>query len=187
MQGTCLFCQAWESAVIEAKRRSNVIAAFGRTARQMVAELVDRLDAAGFHGVSPATHTVFENIDRNGTGLSELAARADMTRQSMRELVAVLEKRGWVRRDQDPTDLRAQIVRLTPEGRRLARAALQAMTKIESEWQARWQRAGCPADLGSAIESARACSTVPQKRVAERPAAKAEPQTRRIARPNSGG
>lgn len=144
--------------------RSSVIAAFRRTARQMVAELVDRMRAAGFHGASPATHAVFENLDPGGTRITDLAARADMTRQSMSELVAVLEKRGWVRRHADPADRRAQIVRLTPEGRRVVLAALQAMAEIENEWQARWRRAGCRTNLRTVIESALADATPAQKR-----------------------
>ena len=143
----------------QTERRSSVIAVFRRTARQMVAELIDRLAAVGFHGVTPAIHAVFENIDRGGTRVTDLAARADMTRQSMSELVAALERRGWVRRHVDPTDRRAQIVRLTPEGRRLVIAALSAMTEIENEWQARWRRAGSRANLRTVIETALAGTT----------------------------
>jgi DNA-binding MarR family transcriptional regulator len=171
-----------KEASMTAAPPSSVIAAFRRTARQMVAELVDRMTAAGFDGASPATHAVFENLDREGTRITDLAARADMTRQSMSELVAVLEKRGWVRRHADPADRRAQIVRLTPEGRRVVRAALQAMAEIEKEWQARWRRAGCRTNLRTVIEAALADAAPVQKRpiAPRRAAAKAAPGKGRI-------
>jgi DNA-binding MarR family transcriptional regulator len=77
------------------QRSFTVMMAFRRTARLMIDELVRRLEADGFDGVQRAHHAVFENIDPDGTRLSELAARADMTHQSMSELVAGLERRGW--------------------------------------------------------------------------------------------
>ena len=80
------------------ERPFTVMMAFRRTARLMVDELVRRLEADGYRGVQPAYHAVFENIDPGGTRLSNLAARADMTHESMSELVATLERRGWVER-----------------------------------------------------------------------------------------
>ena len=90
--------------------------AFRQTARRMVEELIERLMADGHDGVHPAYHALFENIDAEGTRLTELAARADMTHQSMGELVGTLERRGWVERRPDPTDRRARLVCLTPDG-----------------------------------------------------------------------
>lgn len=62
----------------------------------MIDDLIARLDAAGFTGVTPAQHTVFENLGPGGTRLTELAARAGITHQSMSELVSVLEQRGYL-------------------------------------------------------------------------------------------
>ena len=78
------------------QRPFTVMMAFRHTARRMVEELARRLEADGYAGVQPAYHALFENIDVEGTRLTELAARADMTHQSMGELVATLERRGWV-------------------------------------------------------------------------------------------
>jgi len=171
----------------EARRHRPVIAAFRRTYRQMVSELIDRLDAAGFRGLTAASHVVFEDIDPDGTRVTELAARADMTRQSMSELVAVLERRGWVRRDQDPVDLRAQIVRLTPEGRRLVLAALQAMTEIENEWQMRWRRAGCRNNLGTILEAALTGSAPVRKNATASPRSAAKARLRKSGISLRGG
>jgi DNA-binding MarR family transcriptional regulator len=128
--------------------------AFRRTGRLMVEELTRRLEADGYAGVQPAYHAFFENVDAQGTRLTELAARADMTHQSMSELVAVLERRGWVERHPDPTDGRARLVRLTPEGRELTRRGLHHINAIEAEWQERWRAAGHDGHLRPVLERA---------------------------------
>jgi DNA-binding MarR family transcriptional regulator len=119
----------------------------------MVVDLVDRLDAAGFAGISAAFHPVFENIDSQGTRLTELAARAEMTHQSMGELVATLERRGYLQRRPDPTDGRARLVCLTPQGQQFLRRALREIREIEASWQRRFDAVGVP-DLRFALEAA---------------------------------
>ena len=90
-----------------------IISVFRRAAALMIDDLVARLGAAGFTGLTPAHSAVFENLDPGGTRLTDLAARARITRQSMSELVSVLEQRGYLERQPDPADRRARIVRLT--------------------------------------------------------------------------
>jgi DNA-binding MarR family transcriptional regulator len=46
-----------------------------------------------------------------------LAARAQMTKQSMAQLVQHLEQHGYVERVTDPSDGRAKLVRATERGR----------------------------------------------------------------------
>jgi DNA-binding MarR family transcriptional regulator len=89
-----------------------------------------------------------------GTRLTELAARADMTHQSTSELVAGMERRGWVQRRPDPTDHRARLVCLTPAGRDLARRGLHHINEIEAKWQARWRAAGYDGRLRDVLEQA---------------------------------
>jgi DNA-binding MarR family transcriptional regulator len=129
------------------ERVFTVLGAFRRTARLMVDELSRRLEADGFGEVQPAYHALFENIDPSGTRLTELAARAEMTHQSMSELVATLERRGWVERRPDPSDGRARLVCLTPEGSRVTRRGLHHINEIEAAWQARWREAGYEGQL----------------------------------------
>jgi DNA-binding MarR family transcriptional regulator len=112
-----------------------IISVFRRATDVMIEDLIARLDAAGFAGLTPSHQIVFENLDRTGTRLTELAARAGMTHQSMSELVSSLEQRGYVKRRVDPTDRRARIVGLTSSGTRLARQALHELASIEAEWR----------------------------------------------------
>jgi DNA-binding MarR family transcriptional regulator len=131
-----------------------LIALFRQTARLMVDELIEGLNAAGYPDQTAAHHPVFENIDPEGTRLTVLAARAGMTHQSMGELVRMLERRGYVKRSADPSDGRASLVRLTAKGRRAVRQAVEEMAQIEAAWLDRFRRAGLDVDLRAVLEAA---------------------------------
>jgi DNA-binding MarR family transcriptional regulator len=136
------------------QRPFTIMMAFRLTARLMVEELIERLEADGHQGVHPSHNALYENIDADGTRLTELAARADMTHQSMSELVANLERGGWVERRPDPTDGRARLVCLTPAGKDLVRRGLHHIAEIEAKWQERWREAGHDGELRPVLERA---------------------------------
>lgn len=75
-----------------------------------------------------------ENIDRDGTRISELAERAGMSHPSMIEIVAGLQRLDYLERVADPADGRARLVLLTPKGRALQRQALIELAEIEHTW-----------------------------------------------------
>jgi DNA-binding MarR family transcriptional regulator len=131
-----------------------IIALFRQAASLMVGELTARLADAGFPDITPAFHPVFENLDPGGTRLTELAARAGMTHQSMGELVAKLETLGYVTRTADPADGRARLVRLTPKGREMVRQAIREFAAIWDGWARRLADAGLQGDLVAALETA---------------------------------
>jgi DNA-binding MarR family transcriptional regulator len=137
----------------ERARVITLIALFRETARLMVDELVERLHAAGYRDHTAAHHPVFENIDRDGTRLTVLAARARMTHQSMGELVQTLEHRGYLERRPDPSDGRATLVLLTRHGRQSVRRAVAEIAEIEAAWLERFRRAGLDVDLRPVLEA----------------------------------
>jgi DNA-binding MarR family transcriptional regulator len=124
-----------------------LIALFRQTARLMVDELVERLQAAGYPDTTAAHHPVFENIDPDGTPLTVLAGRAGLTHQSMGELVQTLQRRGYLERRPDPSDGRVRLVRLTPKGQQAARRAIDEIAAIEAAWLERYREAGLDGDL----------------------------------------
>ena len=131
-----------------------IINVFRRAAALMTDDLVTRLGAAGFAGLTPAHSALFENLDPGGTRLTDLAARARITHQSMSELVSVLERRGYLERRPDPADRRARIVRLTPTGRQLVRQAVKETAAIEADWRKRLARDGLNGDIVAALTRA---------------------------------
>lgn len=100
--------------------------------RVLAAELVTLLDERGYPDVRAGHTAVFLHIDRrSGTGLTELARRARMTKQGMMLVVDDLEGRGYVRRVTDADDARAKVVRLTARGRRCAAEARRTIQAVE--------------------------------------------------------
>jgi len=135
-------------------RPATLIGLFRRTAQLMVDELVRRLAAAGYDDLPAAYHPVFENIDRDGTRLTVLAARAGMTHQSMGELVRTLEIRGYVQRTPDPVDRRARLITLTGKGHQMVRTALNEIAAIEHAWLSRLSSIDTPWNLRDALGQA---------------------------------
>jgi DNA-binding MarR family transcriptional regulator len=104
--------------------------------RSLGLQIVRGVVEAGF-AQRPAHSAVFANIDEDGTRLSELAHRANMTPQAMGELVDDLERIGYLRRRPHPDDRRAKLIVLTPKGRRCIDAAYATIAHIERSLEAK--------------------------------------------------
>ena len=96
-----------------------------------------RFAERGHPEIRPPHGNVMQFLDDDGTRVSVLAARAQMTKQSMAELVAHLERLGYVERVPDPSDRRAKLVRATPRGRQLYAIAREVVAEIEAQWTRR--------------------------------------------------
>lgn len=103
-------------------------------------EVYARLAAQGFPDVRPAHGAVFRHIRSEGSRASDLAARAQMTKQSMAYLVESLAALGYVEQVPDPDDGRARRVLLTPRGRAAQEAASRASREVEESWAAAYGR-----------------------------------------------
>ena len=102
-------------------------------------ELQGRIAAAGFSDIRPGHGCVFGGIDpQNGSRLTELAERANMTKQSVGEVTSDLEQRGYLERVTDPSDGRAKIIRLTPQGREAYMIGRRLIDDLEREWAERY-------------------------------------------------
>lgn len=99
--------------------------------------LVDRFAERGHPEIRAPHGRVFPFLDDAGTRVSVLAERAQITKQSMAELVAHLERHGYVERVPDPTDRRAKLVRATARGRELYAIAREFVAELEAQWTRR--------------------------------------------------
>ena len=93
-----------------------------------------RFAERGHPEIRPPHGNVMQFLDDEGTRVSVLAERAQMTKQSMAELVAHLERLGYVQRVPDASDRRAKLVRATRKGRQLYVIAREVVAEIEAEW-----------------------------------------------------
>jgi DNA-binding MarR family transcriptional regulator len=118
--------------------RTDFVVLLFRAADGLIAELRARLAEAGHGDIREAHGCVFGNIDPEGMRLTELAARAEMTKQAVGEAVSDLELLGYTERVADPADGRAKIIRLTERGHAAQRAGFEIIADIEGEWVERY-------------------------------------------------
>jgi DNA-binding MarR family transcriptional regulator len=118
----------------EPERPPNIAELLNGPFQVLVDELHEGLAEAGYPDIRPAHGNVFGYIRKEGSRLTELAERAQLTKQTMGYLVDYLEERGYLEREPDPGDKRAKIVRLTDEGREAVRTARKIMGRIEARW-----------------------------------------------------
>ena len=97
------------------------------------ARVYDELAATSFPDIRPAHSAVFRHIAPGGSRITELAERAQMTKQSMGSLVESLLERGYVHIAPDPRDGRAKIVCLTERGEALQQRAIEISRTAEEE------------------------------------------------------
>ena len=94
-------------------------------------EKLRAVHADGFVQVAEVHMALVQSLDLHGTRLTEIAARAGMTKPSMLELVDKAEQLGLVERRPDPGDQRAKVVVFTPAGLRMLSRLRQGITKAE--------------------------------------------------------
>ena len=118
----------------EIEERTRYVGALMLVGWQWVRErIVEGVVAAGYDDVNPAHIGLFRYPTLDRLRPTEIAERMQITKQSVHELLAHLEERGYVDRLPDPTSRRSRIVRLTPKGRRLERDVRALARQAEDE------------------------------------------------------
>jgi DNA-binding MarR family transcriptional regulator len=113
------------------QRRLNTVAMFGQAYSLLGFQIVEGVVGAGYPQ-KPKHSAVFAQIDPQGSRLTVLARRANITPQAMGELVDELEDLGYVDRQPDPTDRRAKLIVLTPRGHAAVEAGKEAIVGLEN-------------------------------------------------------
>jgi len=115
----------------EAWRRGNIGRALFNATKKFEQDVLDFVERAGFADIRMVHLNLYRNLDFDGTRLTELAARANMTKQSMQELVDRAEALGFVERRPDPQDRRAKMVAFSDRGLALLDVLHQAILYAE--------------------------------------------------------
>lgn len=108
----------------------NTVALLGQAYSLLGFQIVDGVVGAG-HPQKPKHSAVFAQIHPQGSRLTDLARRANMTPQAMGEVVDELEELGYVTRQPDPTDRRAKLIVLTPRGHAAMEAGKDTIVGLE--------------------------------------------------------
>ena len=119
---------------IEHYRRNNIGQALLDVAKDFQRAALDGFAVRGHRQLQAAHQSVVSFLSLDGTRLTELAARAGMTKQAMGQLVDEVERLGYVERIPDPSDGRAKIVRFTHKGRLLIKAGTEIGENIQARY-----------------------------------------------------
>jgi DNA-binding MarR family transcriptional regulator len=94
------------------------------------------LATAGYGDVRLSHTPVLQplSLRREGMRASELATLAGITKPSIGYLIDDLERCGYVERVPDPSDKRAQLVRLTSRGWEMSRTGRRLVQQAEAKW-----------------------------------------------------
>ncbi|KIC92668.1 MarR family winged helix-turn-helix transcriptional regulator [Flavihumibacter solisilvae] len=95
----------------------------------------DQLKERGFADISPSHGWIFHHTREEGSRITELAAIAKITKQSMSALVAQLEDAGYVKKKADSTDKRAWLLVLTAKGKKVKAVGQEINYQFEKTWE----------------------------------------------------
>lgn len=102
----------------------------------IVENIYAALTEAGYTDLRPPHFVVFQQMRPEGVRASDLADKAQITKQYMSYLLNYLEKQSYIERVADPSDGRAQLVRLTDTGQDVERIARESIARTQQEWVA---------------------------------------------------
>lgn len=102
--------------------------------RRAQAASLAKLQASGHAEIRLGHLPVITNVDPEGTRITDLAARAGMTRQMMGRLVRELEALDYVRSRPHETDQRSVVVALTQRGERFRAEAPAAIAAVDRDF-----------------------------------------------------
>ena len=108
----------------------NTVSMLGAAYSLLGFDIVDGVVGSGFP-IKPHHSAVFGQIRPEGMRLTDLARGANITPQSMGQIVDELEQLGYLRRTPDPADRRAKIIKLTKAGEEVARQGATTIQGIE--------------------------------------------------------
>jgi DNA-binding MarR family transcriptional regulator len=104
-----------------------------RAARLVNERAVTNARSAGATSLRLAHTQLFPHIAFDGTRMTEIAKRLEVTKQAIGPLVDDLVAAGMVERVPDPSDQRAKLIRWTRQGRRALEHGLGVLAQLERD------------------------------------------------------
>jgi len=111
--------------------RTPLIGLVERAARGLGADMIGTAHERGFTELRLAHGAVFGNLPGEGARITEMAAQAGITKQSMGEVVRELVDLGICVMEPDPNDRRAKIVTYTEYGHRVVADGFGHLQQVE--------------------------------------------------------
>jgi DNA-binding MarR family transcriptional regulator len=103
-------------------------------ARQAIDEVHSRLSEEGHPGIRPAHGYALVALGEEGLTIAGLGERLGITKQGAGKLVTALEDLGYITREADADDRRAQRVSVSARGADLLAKSVAAQADLERRW-----------------------------------------------------
>ncbi|MGH3347541.1 MAG: MarR family winged helix-turn-helix transcriptional regulator [Nocardioides sp.] len=103
--------------------------------RHAEARVIEHLREHGFDDITIAQGRIAARLGPEGMRLTDLAAAAQVTKQTAAFLVGQLERAGYVERRLDPSDARARLIYVAERGEQAQQQARVMERQIEAEWE----------------------------------------------------
>jgi DNA-binding MarR family transcriptional regulator len=108
--------RAAEVARVDDVRHGNIGRLLLDAFRYFNERTIEHLHRHGLGDIRPVHTQLLRNLDAEGTRITALGHRTNMTKQAVGQLIVECERLGYVQRTVDPADSRAKIVRFTRKG-----------------------------------------------------------------------
>jgi DNA-binding MarR family transcriptional regulator len=104
--------------------------------RLLVDALHRELAERGHPDARPLHGFALQAIGAHGATTSELGRRLGVSKQAAAKTAAGLERIGYLAREDDPTDARAALLKLTPRGIEMLSMSAEIFDRLRAEWAA---------------------------------------------------
>ena len=119
------------SREIRPLNRTPMIGLVEKAATGLGVDMVRTAHSHGYTELRLAHDTVFGTLGGDGARITDMAARAGITKQSMGEVVRELVDLGICEMEPDPDDRRAKIVTYTDYGRQVTDTGFRHLQSVE--------------------------------------------------------
>jgi DNA-binding MarR family transcriptional regulator len=106
--------------------------------QHFIGRVIAEMEQAGYGDIQASHALLFQHLRAEGSRVTDLAHRMQLTKQYVGRLVDQLESFGYLERLPDPADGRGKLVRLSSRGEEATRVAERIIRRIEADWAHRF-------------------------------------------------
>ena len=116
------------------KRQENIGRLFKHAARDFSERAMAKLRERGYDDLTFFHTALISNLDVEGTRISTLAERAEISKQAMGQIAGQLDDKGFITRVPDPNDGRASLIQFTEKGWEFLQVAYEVKQAIDADY-----------------------------------------------------
>jgi DNA-binding MarR family transcriptional regulator len=123
----------YSDEALEKHRNTNVRRLLVAATRTVNRYITSELHRRGYEHTRPGHAALLANLDFHGSSVTEIAERAQISKQAMARLAVELEDMGMITREPSETDGRALMLRFTRLGKVVVRTSVAIVDDFERD------------------------------------------------------